>query len=82
MAQKNAIEQLGIILAWLGGLAYAGIFVIVLLNGSWPVFLRPVQARFALASELLGSFSFVLQALIFVGPGLLVNYVGQRLRKN
>lgn len=75
------IERIGQLLAILGGVTLAGIFLVVLVNGTWPAFLRPVQQRFALASDFFGSAAFIVELLVFVGPGLLISYLGQRFRK-
>ena len=77
----SAIERIGQALAVLGGVTFAGIFLIVLVNGTWPAFLHPVQHRFALASDFFGSYAFIVELMIFVGPGLLLAFIGQKLRK-
>lgn len=78
---ENVIERIGFSLAVLGGLAFASIFIIVLVNGSWPDFLWPVQSRFAIISDFVGPWAFAVELFIFIGPGLLVYLIGQRLRR-
>ncbi len=62
-----------------GAALFAGMFVIVLINGRWPAFLEPVRSRFALASDLLGNFAFIVELGVFVGPGFLVAWLGERM---
>jgi hypothetical protein len=75
------IEIIGIVLAWIGGVALAVVLLIVFVNGTWPGFLRPVKALFGVISELVGSFAFTVEVVAFIGPGLLVMALGQKLKK-
>ena len=76
------LEKLGTALAAIGGICFAGIFLIVLLNGTWPEFLEPVRNCYAAISDLVGSLAFLVELVIFVGPGLLVALAGQSLRNS
>ncbi len=78
---ENIIERTGFSLAVLGGIAFASIFVIVFVNGSWPDFLWLVQSQFAIIFDFVGPWAFAVELFIFVGPGLLVYFIGQRLRR-
>ena len=78
----RGIERAGYMLAWAGGLTYAAIFLIVLVNGRWPHFLQPIQSRFAIAGRFLGDFAFMAEIAVFVGPGLLLATLGKNLQKN
>jgi hypothetical protein len=75
------LERIGFALAILGGALFAAIFIVVLVSGSWPQFLDPVRERFKIISSFLGSFTFVAEVLIFLGPGGLVLMLGQWLQE-
>ena len=75
----NLLIRVGNGLAVIGGIAFLSIFAIVLLNGSWPDFLRPVQSRFAIITQFAGSLAFIVELGLFVGPGLLVALLGQKM---
>jgi hypothetical protein len=75
----NFLDFIGKALFAIGALLFAGIFLVVLINGKWPLFLEPVRSRFSLASDFLGPFTFIVEAIIFVGPGLLLRWIGQRI---
>ncbi len=74
------LERAGYGLALVGGIVFASVFAIVLVNGSWPDFLRPIQARFVIISDILGPFTFMAELVLFVGPGFLVVLLGQKLK--
>jgi hypothetical protein len=50
-----------------------------MLNGSWPDFLYPVRIRFQMGAEFLGGLWFPALLGIFIGPGLLIHWLGTRL---
>ena len=75
------IEFIGIVMAWIGGVVLATVFLIVLVHGTWPQFLRPVKGLFTVISELFGSFGFSVEVVAFIGPGVLVMALGQKLKK-
>lgn len=77
-----ALERIGMALAILGGACFAAIFLIVIVNGSWPDFLEPVRSRYALANNLVGEFAFVVEILCFTGPGLLISALGAKLQNS
>ncbi len=78
---KN-IELLGTATAIIGGIALASIFIIVMINGSWPDFLRPFQATAQTLSSFLGGFVFPVEVAIFVGPGMLIRFFGEKLQES
>jgi hypothetical protein len=73
------LTRIGYGLAAIGLILFVGIFVIVLANGSWPQFLEPVRARFAIISDFVGGFALIVEGAIFVGPGILIAWLGQHL---
>jgi len=75
----DMIAKLGQMLMVAGGASLALIFLIVMVNGSWPDFLEPVRSRFELGSNLLGIFWFPVLLGIFVGPGLAIQYLGEKI---
>lgn len=76
----EAIQKLGIALACIGGICFASIFIVVIANGSWPNFLEPVRSRFELIDDFVGGFAFIVELFLFVGPGLLIAAVGEKLK--
>jgi len=74
------LERLGQALAILGGAVLALVIVAVIINGRWPHFLEPVRSRFELISGLLGGYAIIVEGLCFVGPGLLIAWVGGYLK--
>ena len=73
----TVLERFGKAIAIAGGVLFTFVFVIVLLNGRWPQFLRPVQILFAYLIAYLDGFSFVAEIIIFLGPGAAIILVGQ-----
>lgn len=45
-------KRIGGAVFWAGAAAFAGIFLIVMFNGTWPGFLKPVQSLFATLTHL------------------------------
>lgn len=78
----NVVERAGNLLIIIGAAALAGAFAIVLANGAWPEFLRPLQNYFAFLGNLIGDAAIVVEGLTFVGPGLLVREAGRRIASN
>lgn len=77
---KRAIEAVGATLMLIGGVLFVGVFAVTLLNGKWPEFLSPIQLLFQIISRGLGDFAFVIEALLFVGPGWLVYQAAQLIK--
>lgn len=75
----RGLQRIGQVLAFAGGGLFAVIFVIVLVHGSWPNFLKPVQSRFQIISDFLGGFAFVAELAIFIGPGVLLWMAGEKI---
>ena len=76
------LERLGQIMIALGAMSFAAIFIIVMINGKWPVFLQPIRLRFQMASEWAGSFAFIIEIFFFIGPGLAISWLGEKLKKS
>ena len=74
------VERIGGLLIFAGVAMLAGIFLVVLLFGQWPDFLEPIQSLFGSIGSTVGGFAFVVEVWIFVGPGLLVFWIGRRLQ--
>ena len=79
MTTGKLLRQAGRALFYLGLAALAGIFIIVLVNSTWPAFLKPVQTLFAALTDIVGGFAFVIEGLIFLGPGLALVKLGEAL---
>ena len=79
MQLSKVVGWIGMALIVLGAGTYASIFLIVLINGTWPSFLYPVQSRFRIASYFLGNFAFIAEVLLFVAPGLLLKMIAEWL---
>jgi hypothetical protein len=77
--KRHPIQQLGAYLGLTGGALLAAIFVLVLVNGSWPAFLQPVQNLFGAISHWAGDFALIAEIWLFVGPGVLLYYWGKHL---
>lgn len=75
------LQRIGQGLMILGGGSLAVIFLIVIVAGSWPDFLHPVQSRFQLISQFLGEFAFIAELALFVGPGAIVWWTGEKIAK-
>jgi len=80
MEQQGHLERIGNWLIIIGAAALAGIFATVIINGSWPEVLRPVQGLFAFLGDWLGDAALVVEGLLFLGPGLALKYFGLRRR--
>jgi len=79
--RKHPLQIVGLWLATLGGLAFASVFLVVLVNGTWPTFLQPVRSLFEiLGASLLGDWAFIVEIWIFIGPGMLIYWLGERLQ--
>lgn len=76
------LERAGSFLMLIGGLSIAGIFLIVLVNGTWPEFLAPVQDIAGFVSGWVGDFVWLVWVAVFIGPGWLIQFVGQKVQKN
>ena len=77
----RSIEWLGNKLMLIGGLAIAGIFLTVLINGHWPDSFSPLRNFMRGAGDLVGDAVWFLWVAIFIGPGFLVQQIGERLGK-
>lgn len=77
----RSIAKIGQILMIIGGIALASIFLIVLINGSWPDYLQPIRSRFEIGSKFLGDFWFPALIGIFIGPGMAVTWFGEKLNR-
>lgn len=75
------LERLGGYLIIVGGCCIAGIFLTVLVNGTWPDFLDPIKNRAAVLSDVIGDMVLIVWGLVFFGPGLIVQWVGRWLQE-
>lgn len=85
MGPKKAgaiVEKAGTYLMLAGAACIAGIFLIVLVNGTWPDFLAPIQDRARLISDVVGNLVILVWTIVFFGPGYLVQLFGQWLQKD
>jgi hypothetical protein len=73
------LERVGKWLTMAGGIALLGIFAVVMINGHWPSWLQPVRAAFSGVASVLGEGAIVVEGLAFVGPGLVIMWIGQHL---
>jgi hypothetical protein len=78
----HPLERIGGWLIIIGFAAFAGVFLVVIVNATWPEFLRPVQSLYAGISDIFGSVAIIIEAWLFVGPGFLIKYIGTRQRKS
>ena len=78
----KSIELVGTGIAIVGGIALASIFIIVMVNGSWPEFLRPFQVTAQTLSGFIGALAFPVEIAIFVGPGMLIRFLGEKLQES
>jgi hypothetical protein len=62
-----------------GGVAIAAIFITVLINGHWPEFLKPVQNTAKSFSSYIGDFVWLVWVAVFIGPGWIVQSLGDWL---
>lgn len=62
-----------------GGLAFVGVFLIVIVNGHWPAFLQPVKTYYSNVSAMLGDLALIVEIWTFLGPGGLIYLLGSRL---
>ena len=79
MVKRHPIQQMGAYLGIAGGALLASIFALVLANGRWPDFLKPVQNLFGIIAEVAGDFALILEIWLFIGPGVLLYYWGKHL---
>jgi hypothetical protein len=80
------IEKLGTILVILGMACIAFIVLSILLTGSWSQspeivqmwgdFIRPIGDV-----PVLGNLTWLIWCVVFIGPGLLVRYLGEKMMK-
>lgn len=73
----RALRIAGYTLAALGGLAWAALFLIVMIHGSWPDWLGFAQRSFAAIHDLTGPFAFAAELMILCGPGFLAAAIGE-----
>mgnify|MGYP003386298136 CR=1 FL=1 len=57
------------------------LFVIVLINGSWPDFLDPVKIRFGIGASFFGIFWFPILSMMLFGPGFAIMSIGDKIKK-
>jgi hypothetical protein len=74
------VEKLGSVLMMIGGVCIVGIFLAVLVNGSWPDYLSPVQAHARAISDVVGGLVWLAWVAAFIGPGFLVQLLGHWLQ--
>lgn len=77
--KRHPIQQFGAYLGMAGGAVFIGIFVIVLLNGCWPDFLKLIQNLYGVISDWTGEAAIVIEMWLFIGPGALIYYWGKSL---
>ncbi len=77
--KRHPIQQLGAYLSIIGGVALVLVFLTVVVNGTWPQFLKPIQNLFGLISAWIGSFALIAEVWLFIGPGVLIYYWGKSL---
>ena len=77
--KRHPIQQFGAYLGMVGGAVFIGIFVIVLLNGRWPDFLKPIQNLYGVISNWTGEAAIVIEMWLFIGPAALIYYWGKSL---
>jgi hypothetical protein len=75
-----ALEKAGGVLAIVGAAALGGIFMVVLVNGTWPTFFSPIRSVFTAIGNSVGNWALVIEGWLFVGPGLLLRALGAKLR--
>ena len=77
----SSLRRLGIWLFYVGLAAFAGIFIIVMFNGTWPIFLSPVKILFSTLSNYVGGWALIVEGWLFLGPGILLVKFGDALLK-
>jgi hypothetical protein len=77
----SILKRIGMVLFYVGLATLAGIFVIVVVNGTWPGFLKPAQWLFSAVSGYVGDFAIVVQGLLFLGPGILLFKAGEAMER-
>jgi hypothetical protein len=77
---QNLVERAGGITAMMGGAALAAIFLVVMVNGKWPQAFAPVKQAFASIAGWIGGAAIVAEVWIFIGPGVLLMWLGRRMR--
>lgn len=75
------VRRLGGWLFYAGIAAFAGIFIIVMINGTWPALLYPVKALFATLNDWVGGFAIIVEGWLFLGPGLLLIWLGKAMER-
>lgn len=75
----KVVQRAGIALMVAGAACLAAILILVLVNGSWPDYLEPVRSRFELAHRLVGNFAFEVEVGLFLLPGGLTFWLGERM---
>jgi hypothetical protein len=81
MSDTNLIERAGGILVIIGGASFAAIALCVLVNGTWPQALKPVQHTFAFLSDWIGEWALAIEIWAFIGPGMLLMWMGSKIRE-
>lgn len=79
MQKRHPVQQIGAYLGMAGGAIFVGIFVIVLLNGGWPNFLKPIPNLYATISDWTGDAAILIEMWLFIGPGALLYFRGKAL---
>lgn len=54
-------------------------FIVILINGTWPDAMRPIQHLFQTLHGTLGPFAWLVQVAIFAGPGALAWWLADYL---
>ena len=78
----RSLERLGAYVMLLGGVLIAAIFLTVLLYGTWPEFLSPVQDAAKFLSAWVGGFVWLVWIAVFIGPGWLLQIAGQKMQSD
>ena len=77
----NALERIGKWLVALGVLSAIIVMIIVVVNGTWPEFLHPVQHHLQLLYSMVGSLNMVVIGIALVGPGIAINALGTWMKR-
>lgn len=76
------MERLGGYMMFAGGVSIAIIFLIVLVNGSWPSFLEPVQNAARGIGDTVGDLVWLFWVAAFIGPGFIVQQIGIKIGRS
>ena len=77
---KN-IRRLGAAPFYVGLASFAGIFIVVMLNGTWPAILHPVKALFSTLNDYVGGWAIIIEGWLFLGPGLFLIWLGNEIQR-